>query len=915
MVVNGRLERLGSRRFFLALILWIHSRMLRQVLHEGLRTSFHKLGHFVANHPVFFASAPVVISILLGASFSRYRIEENVEYLLAPKHSLAKIEGNLVDSLFPVNRSKHTLYSDLQTPGRYGRVIVTSRRGSILEPQYVDLVLKLHRTVTQLQVPMLRFNYTFNHLCLLDDAKNCIVDDIIHALAETQAARASNRSTPPLRYPITSLRDGREAYIGHQLGGVQPSASGRDGVRVARALQLTYYLHAASPLNEMVAARWELAFCAELERFGRQHPELALYPFTSSSLQRDFQRTSRVSEQPLLFSLVVCLALAVLCCSMRDCVRTKPWLGLLALVTISLATLTSAGIFNLVGGKYNSTYLGIPFVMLGHGLFGTFEMLSSWRRTREDQHVKERVAAVFSDCLLPFTASTALHLVTFGIGASPFTNIEAVRLFCRNACLSVLFNYLYILTFFGSNLVFAGYLENNYRHSLFCRRVPKPELLQQKPAWYRFLMYTQYNEGPASEPDMHAYESHLLVAFMKRYYCDWITNTYVKPFVVLFYLVYVSFALMGYLQVSEGSDLSNMVATETGTIAYMRAQQRYFSSYSPVIGFYIYESIEYWNASVQEDLLEYTKGFERISWFESYLNYLHGLNVSASLPRSNFTERLRSGFLRQPRYLHFSDDIIFARRADGDFEVVASRMFLVAKTTENKREEMSILLDTLRKLSLTSRIKFIIFNPSFVYMDRYASSVGAPLKNSYIAALFLLFFSTFLAADPLVNAWLTVTVASVEFGVVGFMTLWQVELDCVSVLCLIYGVNYAVDSSAPLVSAFVLGREHSRTRWVKLALERHGVPALQSYLCYGAALLPVAAVPSNLTGTLFRCLFLTMLITAFHCLAILPVLLTFLPPSKRKKRERKRGGADARDEIECVEMVDSTRVVDQITTV
>ncbi|KAG5268071.1 hypothetical protein AALO_G00207920 [Alosa alosa] len=901
MVVNGRWERLGSRRFFLALILWIHSRMLRQVLHEGLRTSFHKLGHFVANHPVFFASTPVLISILLGASFSRYRIEENVEYLLAPKHSLAKIEGNLVDSLFPVNRSKHTLYSDLQTPGRYGRVIVTSRRGSILEPQYVDLVLKLHRTIAQLQVPMLGFNYTFNHLCLLDDSKSCIVDDIVHALAEVQTERTANRTVPPLCYPITSLRDGREAYIGHQLGG------------------------ASSALNELVAARWEAAFGVELEHFGRQHPELALYPFTSSSLQRDFQRTSRVAERPLLVSLAVCMALAVLCCSMRDCVRTKPWLGLLALVTVSLATLTSAGIFNLSGGKYNSTYLGIPFVMLGHGLFGIFEMLSSWRRTREDQHVKERVAAVFSDCLLPFTAGTALHLVTFGIGASPFTNIEAVRLFCRNACLSVLFNYLYILTFFGSNLVFAGYLENNYRHSLFCRRVPKPEILQQKPAWYRFLMYTQYNEGPASEPDLQAYESHLLVAFMKRYYCDWITNTYVKPFVVLFYLVYVSFALMGYLQVSEGSDLSNMVATETGTIAYMRAQQRYFSSYSPVIGFYIYESIEYWNASVQEDLLEYTRGFERISWFESYLKYLRGLNVSSSLPRGDFTERLRSGFLRQPRYVHFADDIIFARRSvdgtSGDIaaEVVASRMFLVAKTTENKREEMAVLLDTLRKLSLTSRIKFIIFNPSFVYMDRYASSVGAPLKNSCIAALFLLFFSTFLAADPLVNGWLAVTVASVEFGVVGFMTLWHVELDCVSVLCLIYGVNYAVDSSAPLLSAFVLGRERSRTHWVKLALEHHGVPALQSYLCYAAALLPVAAVPSNLTRTLFRCLFLTVLIVAFHCLAILPVLLTFLPPSKRKKkRDRKRcGGGDSggREEIECVEIEDSTRVVDQITTV
>ncbi|XP_036378399.1 patched domain-containing protein 1 [Megalops cyprinoides] len=912
MVLTRGWERLGPGSFFLAPPLWFHSRMLRQVLHEGLRTSFYKLGHFVANHPVFFASAPVLVSILLGASFSRYRIEENVEYLLAPKHSLAKIEGNLVDSLFPVNRSKHTLYSDLQTPGRYGRVIITSGRGSVLDQHHVDLVLKLHSAITKIQVHMLGFNYTFAHLCLLDSNKSCVVDDILRVLEELRAARAANHSAPPVRYPITRLQDGREVYIGHQLGGVLPA--GREGVRQARALQLSYYLQAVNPLNDMMAARWELQFCHALERFQEAHPEVTLYPFTSSSPQRDFQRTSKVSERPLLVSLMLCVSLAVLCCSMRDCVRTKPWLGLLALLSVSLATLTSAGIINLTGGKYNSTFLGIPFIMLGHGLLGTFEMLSSWRRTREDQHVKERVAAVFSDCMLPFTASTALYLVTFGIGASPFTNIEAVRLFCRNTCISVLFNYLYILSFYGSNLVFTGYLENNYQHSLFCKKVPKPELLQQKPAWYRFLMYTQYNEEAAEGGDMHAYENHLLVAFMKRYYCDWITNTYVKPFVVLFYLVYISFALMGYLQVTEGSDLSNVVATETSTIVYTRAQQRYFSNYSPVIGFYIYESIEYWNASVQEDVLEYTKGFERISWFESYLGYLRGLNLSTSLPKRNFTERLRSGFLKLPQFLHFSDDIIFAKRADGEVDVAASRMFLVAKTTENKREEMYILLDTLRKLSLSSRVKFIIFNPSFVYMDRYASSVGAPIKNSCISALFLLFFSAFLVADSLVNVWLTVTVASVEFGVIGFMTLWQVELDCVSVLCLIYGVNYAVDWSAPLVSTFALGRDYTRTRWVKLALERHGVPMLQSYLCYCAALLPLAAVPSNLTHTLFRCLFLTALITAFHCLAILPILLTFLPPSKRKKRKEKKA-ADDREEIECVEVVDSTRVVDQITTV
>ncbi|XP_060950315.1 patched domain-containing protein 1 [Limanda limanda] len=904
--------------------------MLRQVLHSGLRTCFRALGRFVASHPVFFASAPVLLSILLGASFSRYRVEEDVEDLLAPKHSLAKIEGNLVDSLFPVNRSKHALYSDLQTPGRYGRVIVTSRKGSVLDPGHLETILKLHRRIYQMQVTvpasgLNSFNYSFSYLCLPDDKNVCIIDDIIRAMEEIQSARSSNTSAPVLRYPITQLADGRQAYIGHQLGGVQgwgPSGAVRglgtggkgEGVRSARALQLTYYLQARGGLMDRVAGQWEKAFCAELQHFGALHPKLGLYPSTSSSLRTDFQFSSVLAHRPLLVSLGACGVLAVLCCSMRDCVRSKPWLGLLALLSITLSGLTAAGILNLTGATYNSTYLGIPFVMLGHGLFGSFEMLSSWRRTREDQHVKERVASVFEDVMLRFSGSTMLHLMTLGLAASPLTNMEAVRLFCRTAALAVTISYVYMLSFYSSCLVFTGYLETGYRHGCFCRRVPKPDRLDSKPAWYRCLMYTRYQDETQTTNAPHGVDSHLLLGCVRRCYGDWITNTYVKPFVVLLYLVYISFGLMGFLQVTQGSDPSALVAMDTTTVLYTRAQQRYFSSYSPVIGFYIYESAPYWNASVQRDLLEYAKGFQRISWLEAYLNYLSDRNLSTSQPRENFTHTLRHAFLHEPQFAHFADDIIFAERGQGEEpDVAASRIFLVAKTTENKREEMSVLLDTLRRLSLTSRVRFLIFNPSFVYLDRYAAAVSSPLRHSLLAVLFLLGLSSLAVVEPLVSVWLGLTLLSVQFGVLGFMTLWGVELDCMSVLCLISALGHSADCSGPLLCGFASGRGESRTRWVRVALERHGVPSLQTLICYGAALVPVGSVRSNLTHTLFRCLTLTAGCSALHTLAFLPTLLTFLPPSKTEGQGP--GGEGPRQEVECVEMNDSTRVVDQITTV
>ncbi|XP_057680819.1 patched domain-containing protein 1 [Corythoichthys intestinalis] len=913
--------------------------MLRQALHAGLSGGFRALGRFVAGQPVLFASAPLLLAVLLGASFSRYRVEDDVQSLLAPKHSLAKIEGNLVDSLFPINHSKHALYSDLQTPGRYGRVIVTARRGNLLESPHLDAILKLHRLIYQMQVTAppsgpSSFNYSFSHLCLPDDKNACIVDDVIRVLEEIRSARAANRSSPILHYPITQLADGRRAYIGHQLGGVQNWPGDGEGVRSARALQLTYYLRVRGGLTEGVAGQWEKAFCAELRQFAALHPQLGLYPATSSSLRTDFQFSSVLARRPLLASLGLCGALAVLCCSMRDCVRSKPWLGVLALLSVTLAGLTAAGILNLSGSTYNSTYLGIPFVMLGHGLFGSFEMLSSWRRTREDQHVKERVASVFEDVMLRFSGSTALHLTTLGLAASPLTNMEAVRLFCRAAALAVSVSYAYMLSFYSSCLVFTGYLETGYRHGCFCRRVPKQDRLDSKPAWYRCLMYTRYQDeaqtatgtphGPhlphtrtyvhPHASDTRPQDSHLLLGCVRRCYADWITNTYVKPFVVLLYLVYISFGLMGFLQVVQGSDPSTLVAMDTATVLYTRAQQRYFSSYSPVIGFYIYESAPYWNATVQGDLLEYAKGFQRISWLESYLAYLSERNQSTSSPRENFTRTLRLDFLREPRFAHFADDIIFAERGPGEEpDVAASRIFLVAKTTENKREEMSVLLDTLRRLSLTSRVRFLIFNPSFVYLDRYAAAVSSPLRHSLLAVLFLLGLSSLAVVEPLVSVWLGLTLLSVQFGVLGFMTLWGVELDCISVLCLILALGHAADCSAPLLCGFAAGRGEGRTRWVRLALERHGVPSLQAFLCYGAALVPVGSVRSNLTRTLFRCLALTAGCSALHALAFLPALLTFLPPSKSRSR-RGEAGDVPRQEVECVEM-DGTRVVDQITTV
>ncbi|XP_070812827.1 patched domain-containing protein 4 isoform X1 [Pituophis catenifer annectens] len=887
--------------------------MLRQVIHRGLRSFCHQLGLFVSRHPVFFLTVPAVLTIIFGFSvLNRFQPEMDLELLVAPSHSLAKIERSLANSLFPLDRSKSHLYSDLHTPGRYGRVILLAKPGGNILHQAEGL-LQIHRTVLEMKVNHKGYNYTFSHLCVLrNQDKKCVLDDIISVLEDLRQAALSNKTTARVQvsYPNTKLKDGRSSFIGHQLGGVMELPNSKDQrVKSARAVQITYYLQTYhSAAQDLIGEKWENEFCKLIHKLQLHHKDLQLHSLASFSLWRDFHKTSFLAKGKILVSLMLVLLVAILSSSMKDCLRSKPFLGLLGVLTICMSSVTAAGIFFITDGKYNSTLLGIPFFAMGHGTKGVFELLSGWRRTRENLPFKDRVADAYSDVMVSYTMTSSLYFIAFGMGASPFTNIEAVKVFCQNMCISILLNYFYIFSFFGSCLVFAGQLEQNRYHSIFCCKIPSAEYLERKPVWFQTMMSDGHQQPSHHETD--PYQNHFIQHFVREHYNEWITNIYVKPFVVILYLIYASFSFMGCLQISDGVNIINLLSSDSPSVSYAVIQQKYFSNYSPVIGFYIYEPLEYWNGTVQDDLKKLTEGFNTLSWLQQYYQYLRAGNITAT-NKSDFLSILQNSFLRKSEFQHFKNDIIFSKSANGN-NIIASRMYLVARTSEKTQSDIIELLEKLRPLSLKQSIKFIVFNPTFVFMDQYSLSVIMPVLISSFGILLVLLLTFFLVIHPLGNFWLILTVTSIELGVLGLMTLWNVDMDCISILCLIYTLNFSIDHCAPLLYTFVLATEHTRTQCIKSSLQEHGTAILQNVTSFLIGLVPLLFVPSNLTFTLFKCLLLTGSCILLHCFVILPVFLTFFPPSKKHHKKKKRAKRKEREEIECIEIQENP---DHVTAV
>ena len=251
-------------------------------------------------------------------------------------------------------------------------------------------------------------------------------------------------------------------------------------------------------------------------------------------------------------------------------------------------------------------------------------------------------------------------------------------------------------------------------------------------------------------------------------------------------------------------------------------------------------------------------------------------------------------------------------KAGDESNIIASRLYLVARTSRDKQKEVIEVLEKLRPLSLSKSIRFIVFNPSFVFMDHYSLSVTVPVLIAGFGVLLVLILTFFLVIHPLGNFWLILSVTSIELGVLGLMTLWNVDMDCISILCLIYTFNFAIDHCAPLLYTFVLATEHTRTQCIKSSLQEHGTAILQNVTSFLIGLVPLLFVPSNLTFTLFKCLLLTGSCTLLHCFVILPVFLTFFPPSKKHHKKKKRAKRKEREEIECIEIQENP---DHVTTV
>ncbi len=495
-------------------------------------------------------------------------------------------------------------------------------------------------------------------------------------------------------------------------------------------------------------------------------------------------------------------------------------------------------------------------------------MISCWQKTEVDKDVEVRLADTYKEAGVSITITTLTDVLAFYVGlATPFRSVQS---FCLYTSTALLFCYIFNITFFGACLALNGRREKGNRHWLTCMKVPKATGDDIGCC-----------VGGAYDEDTHKEIETPMDSFFKNYYGPLLTRVWVKTLVCLIYAGYLAVSIYGCFQMQEGLDVKNLAEDGSYVGSYYDKEDEFFSAFGPNVMLVIKdEDFEYWNPTARknldlcfdnfQNLTMADSGIMPVSWLSEYMQF--ALNAGFDLDNETQFKSHLTTFLTQ---FGFSQDVNFTNN-----QIHASRMFIQTANIRTSIDEKNLLnafRETAEKCAkLQTPIDLIVYHPAFIYFDQFAVIISNTIQNLVVATCAMLVISLLLISNPLCSLWVTFSIASVIVGVAGFMALWNVSLDAVSMIILVICIGFSVDFSAHISYAFVSSEKSSANEKAMDAINKLGYPIVQGAVSTIAGVVVLAAAKSYIFRTFFKIMFLVILFGAVHGIIFIPVFLTFL---------------------------------------
>ncbi|CAI5452245.1 unnamed protein product [Caenorhabditis angaria] len=889
-----------------------------------------------------------------------HKTTNDPQYVFSPANAPWRHERDVLTQFWPLDEDKFWPGKSYDLHG-YVDVIAAGKvhpdygRPNILNIRYLDEVARINDyIINNLTIPIelegKQFEIAYTDLCMRYDWACYLNDHITMLMPKTRWGNFSGpfaefasdiiNTQVNITYPI-GWRGTEPIYFGALVGA--PNIVDEEGhFDYASAIRLTYNTREGKV--DEYGIQWRLKLAQWLTNKDKPVSEILEFGINHNmTLPQGLQDVADTLAPKFVGTCVILFTFSFLVSVVLkrhsnmqvtiDWVRSKPLVAAAGLMTPILATVTSFGLILWCGQLYNAIVNVSPFLILCIGIDDLFIMSAEWHRTDPKQSADRRIAKTLSEAAVAISITSVTDITTFAVGC--YTTLPGVQMFCMYTAVQCFFCYFYQIIFLGPVLAYAAELEQNEKHVLLFKKAEDPEKVLDKK-WRLWLLSGSVDRLKERKPskrckiaeesvggkeeklgwsekvhkhdDEHSSEETLVNKIFREIIGPFILQRSTQICALLLYIVYISLAIGGCLNLKEGLDpkllvrpsfyLSKFYEIIDETFWREGLQMQVVVSNPPDL--FNFESRRNFDKMMAEfENTHYTmKPNATMFWLRAFDRHLETeldeLNIVKPNSSIEWYHRCRDWLLVAGGRRLWQMDMVWSDDINQN-KLEAFRFQLGLRNYRSPTDHTASCKLMREIASKYPQYNVTTFHEYYPFADQYLELTPSLFQNMAMDLLTILIVSLIMIPEWKCAISIVLSIASINVGVLGFMSFWGVNLDSVSIITVIMCIGFAVDLSAHIAYAFSQSSGNSHKRAVA-ALETLGWPVFLGASSTVLGILLLTLVDAYIVQIFFKTVFLVINFSMLHGLIFLPILLMLIV--RDPKEETPKTNSESKNDLE-----------------
>ncbi|VDP35043.1 unnamed protein product [Soboliphyme baturini] len=574
-------------------------------------------------------------------------------------------------------------------------------------------------------------------------------------------------------------------------------------------------------------------FCDEVESYvaniSRSTPGVKFYQLSDRFMEKEVIKSSTALVPLIGLLLFFMFTFSILSNSSRKPLKNKPLEGAAACLSSTMAILSSIGLLLHCNVTFNGTVYAVPFITMAIGICDSFLTIQAWKLTDPWLPAKTRLSKALSESGTAITVTSLTDIALFAIGL--LSETPAIKVFSIFATVAMTFDYLYQITFFVAVIFINGKRETEKR--------------------------------PCLQPTKATFA---ISDFLRDVYAPFLCRRSTKIVGMLVYVIYLFASFWFTSRIKVHFTPTKLVSEDSPLVSYAKMFDHY-QVYSRELQIFVLSPPDFHFVRALETT-KYSGGEKTTNlWLRNYMDFMQLYGWQSDEFYEHVTE-----FLDVLQSKHYTVQL---RLTDDDEKRVEKFYFTTNFHTSVGIEEWSDILKLCRKICNQYAELDAVVDIGYQAMvtDQLASIVPNTLQTVSTAFICLMVMSACVIPRPSSIFLVGLMLFSMDLGVIGFLCLWNVDLDPVSIINIVISLDFAVEYAVHICHFYYKSPSTDPREKLRHSLGTVGWPVMQGGLTTILGVLPFSFTKLYVSQAFMKTCLLVVCTGSFHAFLVVPILL------------------------------------------